>query len=173
MGRQYETGNGPSKTSGIRRSQKVARRMAHRREVDGGGLAIRRTRGPSGLLVQLPLTWDETVAAMQDAVHSFAVELGQQVATRLLEEEVERLCGAKHSRSPGRAVSRHGHQAGFVVMAGQKLPIQRPRVRPAGPRGAEVGLQSYALMQSSEAMPRSALAKMVRGVSTRNYEGVV
>jgi hypothetical protein len=28
-------------------------------------------------------------------------------------------------------------------------------------------------MQLSEAMPRSALAKMVRSVSTRNYEGVI
>lgn len=173
MGRQYGTGNGRGKTSGSRRARKVARRRAKRRGAEEGGSPIRRTRGPSGLMVQLPLTWDETVAAMQDAVHSFAVELGQQVATRLLEEEVERLCGPKHSRTPGRPVSRHGHQAGFVVMAGQKLPIQRPRVRPAQRGGEEVELQSYALMQWSEAMPRSALAKMVRGVSTRNYEGVV
>lgn len=173
MGRQYGTGNGRGKTSGNRRARKVARRAARRRDSVKDGPALRRTQGPSGLLVQLPLTWDETLAAMQDAVHSFAVELGQQVATRLLEEEVERLCGPKHSRPPERTLSRHGHQAGFVVMAGQKLPIQRPRVRPAPRGGEEVELQSYALMQSSEAMPRSALAKMVRGVSTRNYEGVV
>lgn len=173
MRRQYGTGNGTSKAVGIRRSRKEAWRRAKRRGAEEGGSPIRRTRGPSGLQVQLPLTWDETVAAMQDAVHSFAVELGQHVATRLLEEEVERLCGPKHSRPPGRAVSRHGHQAGFVVMAGQKLPIQRPRVRPTERRGEEVELPSYALMQSSAAMPRSALAKMVRGVSTRNDEGVV
>ncbi len=173
MERQYGTGNGRGKTSGVRRARKVARRAARRRDAVRGGPSLRRTHGSSGLMVQLPLTWDETVAAMQDAVHSFAVELGQQVATRLLEEEVERLCGPKHSRPPERMLSRHGHQAGFVVMAGQKLPIHRPRVRSTQRRGEEVELQSYALMQSSEAMPRSALAKMVRGVSTRNYEGVV
>src|ERR1051326_6700009 len=107
MGRHYGTQNGQSKGEETRRSRKAARRAGQRREAAAGG--------PSGLLVPLPLTWGETVALMQDAVHSFAVELGQHVATRLLEEEVERLCGPKHSRQSGRAVSRHGHQAGFVV----------------------------------------------------------
>jgi hypothetical protein len=80
------------------------------------------------LLVQLQLSCGETVAAMQDAVHSFAVELGPQVAAQLLVEEVERLCGPKHLRPAERTRSRNGHQAEFVVMAGQKLPIHRPRV---------------------------------------------
>lgn len=170
MGRRYGTRIGQGKrgrsAAGVRRVQKVFRRT--RRRGDG------RASGPSGLMVQLPLTWDETVAMMQDAVHSFAVGLGQHIAGRLLEEEVERLCGPKHSRGSGRELSRHGHQPGFVVLAGQKLPIAKPRVRSIARRGGEeFELPTYALMQSPEAMPRSALAKMVRGVSTRNYEGVV
>jgi putative transposase len=164
----YGTSSHRIKQVGQKRARKVARRAVRKRR------QRERTHGPSGMLVQLPVTWEQTVELMQDAVHSLAVDLGQHVAARLLEEEVERLCGPKHVRQPKREVSRHGHQAGFVVLAGQKLPIQKPRVRPTQRVGGEeVELQTYGLMQSPEAMPRSALAKMVRGVSTRNYEGVV
>ncbi len=93
LGRQYETGNGRDKTSGIRRARKVARQAARRSDSVKDGSALRRTHGPGGLMVPLPLTWDETVALIPETVHSFAVELGQHVATRLLEEEVERLSG--------------------------------------------------------------------------------
>jgi transposase-like protein len=44
-------------------------------------------------------------------------------------------------------------------------------VRKAG-IGAEVPLETYARLQSPDAMPRAVLWRMVRGVSTRDYAGV-
>jgi putative transposase len=49
--------------------------------------------------------------------------------------------------------------------------MQRPRVRTKA--GTEAELPIYRQLQSPEAMPQAALARMVRGVSTRDYEGVV
>ena len=58
------------------------------------------------------------------------------------------------------------------MIAGQKLPIQRPRMRYTQ-RCGEAELESYSRLQSPEAMPQSVLKRLVRGVSCRDYEGVV
>jgi len=71
-----------------------------------------------------------------------------------------------------RSFSRHGHQGGAIVMAGQKATITKPRVRSTNGSG-ELNLETYELMQRADAMPEAALQRMVRGVSCRDYEGVV
>jgi transposase-like protein len=69
-------------------------------------------------------------------------------------------------------MTRYGHQRGVTVIAGQKLPIQRPRMRYMQ-QCREVELETYAQLQSPEAMPQAVLKRLVRGVSCRDYEGVV
>jgi hypothetical protein len=59
-----------------------------------------------------------------------------------------------------------------ATLAVQKVAIKRPRVRRAG-GGVEVPLETYARLQSPDAMPRAVLRRMIRGVSTRDYAGVV
>jgi transposase-like protein len=122
--------------------------------------------------VQLPLDREELLVLMQDSLEGLAVELGLLVASDILEDEVTRLCGARYRRQPRRTHTRYGRQPGVVTLAGQKLPIDRPQVRRAG-GGGEVPLETYARLQSPDAMPRAVLRRMVRGVSTRDYEGVV
>jgi transposase-like protein len=58
------------------------------------------------------------------------------------------------------------------MLAGQKLPIDRPRVRSSDGQG-EVKLETYDLLKREEAMPEACLRRMVRGVSTRDYEDVI
>jgi transposase-like protein len=122
--------------------------------------------------VPLPLDRDELLALMQDSLESLAVELGLLVASDILEDEVARLCGARYRHQPGRTHTRYGRQRGVVTLAGQKLPIERPRVRRAD-GGGEVPLETYGRLQSPDAMPRAVLRRMVRGVSTRDYEDVI
>jgi putative transposase len=135
--------------------------------------ADRRSRGADpGREVQLPLDRDELLALMQDSLGGLAVELGLLVAAAILEDEVVRLCGRRYERRPDRAHTRYGRQRGVATLAGQKLPIDRPRVRRAD-GGGEVALETYARLQSGDAMPEAVLRRMVRGVSTRDYEGVI
>ena len=122
--------------------------------------------------VQLVLDREELVAMMQDSLTSFATEMGLKVATLLLEDEVNQRCGQRYERVPERTVTRYGHQGGVAVIAGQKLPIVRPRMRYTRQCG-EADLETYARLQSPEAMPQSVLKRLVRGVSCRDYEGVV
>src|SRR5512136_384607 len=122
--------------------------------------------------VQLVLDREELVAMMQDSLTSFATEMGLKVATLLLEDEVSQRCGERYERVPERTVTRYGHQGGVAVIAGQKLPIVRPRMRYTRQCG-EADLETYARLQSPDAMPQSVLKRLVRGVSCRDYEGVV
>jgi transposase-like protein len=109
---------------------------------------------------------------MQDSLAAMAVELGLLVASAMLEEEVTRFCGTRYRRQPGHSHTRYGHQRGVVILAGQKLPIERPRMRRAD-GGGEVPLEAYAQLQSRGAFSEGVLWRMVRGVSTREYEQVV
>lgn len=122
--------------------------------------------------IQVRLNREEWMAQAQDSLHTFAVEMGLCVAGALLEDEVERLCGPRYRWQEGRTATRYGRQAGMITLAGQKLSLQRPRVRSTQGRG-ELPLETYGLLQRDEAMPQASLSRMVRGVSCRDYEGVV
>jgi transposase-like protein len=134
--------------------------------------AQRRAAGQERQEVQLRLDREETIRLAQEALHAFAVEIGLRVAGKLLEDEVERLCGPRYRRQADRTASRYGRQPGVITLAGQKLSVARPRARYTDRRG-EVPLETYALLQRDEALPEACLKRMVRGVSTRDYEGVV
>ena len=123
----------------------------------------------SGREIQLSLDRDELLGLMQDSLESLALKLGMLVASSLLEDEVTRLCGPRHERQPHRTHTRYGHQRGTATLAGQKIAIARPRVRRTD-GGGEVPLETYARLQAPEAMPEAVLRRMVRGVSTRDYE---
>jgi transposase-like protein len=109
---------------------------------------------------------------MQDSLTDFATEMGLKVAYLLLQDEVNQRCGLRYERAPERTLTRYGHQRGVAVIPGQKLPIQRPRIRYTQQCG-EAALENYARLQSPEAMPNSVLKRLVRGVPCRDYEGVV
>jgi hypothetical protein len=92
---------------------------------------------------------DELRQLMHESLRGFAVEMGVQIASQLLEEDVVRLCGAKNSRDPDRENHRHGSQPGYIILGGQKVAVRRPRVRSIG--GVEVDLEVYSTLQSADA----------------------
>ena len=96
------------------------------------------------------------------------VPLGLMYAQELLDEEVRALTGARYSRkneaTPGR---RHGSNPGSVRLAGQRVPVQVPRVR--GTR-SEVPLRSYGLLHEGGELDELLLKRVLYGISCRNYE---
>jgi putative transposase len=56
---------------------------------------------------------------------------------------------------------RWGKQPGYVVFAGQKIPLERPRVRTR--EGQEVELQSYSQLQQDGKLQRAVQERMVSG----------
>lgn len=119
------------------------------------------------------LDQDEMLGLLKEGLHNLAVEVGRLVAVGLLEAEVEQLCGERYEHSPGkRTVTRHGGQRGWAMLAGQKVPLERPRVRHTDGSG-EAKLEVYRQVQNPDNLREAALRRIVHGVSARNYEQVV
>ena len=117
-------------------SNKAAQRPAD--EADGA------PSEPVGPLLQLCLDREELLELLQQSLDRFAIEIGRRVALGLLEDEVQERCGPRHQWGQAdRQATRHGRQAGYVCVGGQKIAIERPRVRSSDGSG-EVALARYA-----------------------------
>ena len=81
------------------------------------------------LLGQVPLPMAEVWAEMQAQVEELTGQAGLQILRAVLENEVTRRVGPPHRPNPSAKCVRWGKQPGYVVFAGQKIPLERPRVR--------------------------------------------
>jgi len=123
----------------------------------------------SGVQMLLPIA--EILAGVQDSVEALAGHAGLLIMKALLEDEVDQLVGERYAHDSERQASRHGHEEGHVVFAGRKVPLKRPRVRSLN--GKEVQLGRYELFKAGTRMEASVSQRVIRGVSTRNYEGAM
>jgi transposase-like protein len=82
-------------------------------------------------------------------------------------QEIEALTGTRYRRSPDRQAQRWSREDGFVVVDGQKVPLERQRLR--SKNGGEVRLGTYELFQQTRNLDDQVWWKMLRGLTTRNY----
>ena len=127
----------------------------------------------SGETATVRLVWPvgELLAALREGLSSLAVEGGLLIAQALLADEVEQRVGPRYARRPERTASRWGWEEGFVVLAGRKVPLRRPRVRDTA--GREVVLERYGQLQSPGRLGEEVARRMLCGVSTRDYAKAV
>src|SRR5436305_5198178 len=82
----------------------------------------------------------------------------------LMEEEVRELAGERSKRQPERTASRWGSEQGYCVVMGQKVPIQRPRVRTVEDKEVRgVSRDRWSSGGPAEATVLTALATWPRG----------
>jgi transposase-like protein len=108
---------------------------------------------------------------LQQGVGNLLRETGLALMQTVMEEEVRHLAGERHQQHEGRRAHRWGKEDGYCVVDGQKVPIQKTRLRT--PDKHEQRLGSYELFQRSGPMQAGVWDKMMRGLSTRNYGAVV
>src|ERR1035441_4761945 len=70
-------------------------------------------------------------------------------------------------RQPDRTACRWGSERGYCVVMGQKVPIQRPRVRTTEDK--EMRLGSYEMFHRGEPLTETVWEKLMLGLSTRKY----
>jgi transposase-like protein len=104
-------------------------------------------------------------------VEQLTGQAGLQILRAILENEVTHRVGPPHRPNPTAGCVRWGKQPGYVVFAGQKIPLERPRVRTR--EGQEVELESYGQLQQDGKLQRAVRERMVAGLSTRNYRRAV
>ena len=123
------------------------------------------------LLVRVPSPIAEVWAEMQAQVEELTGQAGLQILRAILENKVTHRVGPPHRPNPTAGCVRWGKQPGYVVFAGQKIPLERPRVRTR--EGREVELESYGQLQQDGKLQRAVRERMVAGLSTRNYRRAV
>src|SRR5439155_25530963 len=96
---------------------------------------------------------------------------GLQVMELLMEEEVRQVVGPRSERQENRKASRWGSEQGYSIVMGQKVPIERPRVRTT--ENQEVRLGSYEMFHRGEPLTETVWQKLMAGLSTRNYDKAV
>ena len=121
--------------------------------------------------IQTILPLAEIVGLLQEGAGHLMREAGLLLMMGVMEEEVRHVVGERHVQNPERQASRWGKENGYCVIDGQKVPVQRTRVRDNEKH--EVKLGSYELFQRSGPLQAAVWDKMMRGLSTRNYAPVV
>ena len=117
--------------------------------------------------VQLVLPMAERVGWLHQGVGALIRQAGLRVMELLMEEEVRERVGERSQPQPDRTASRWGKERGFCVVMGQKVPIDRPRVRTTDDQ--EVRLGSYEMFHRGEPLTETVWAKLMLGLSTRKY----
>lgn len=122
--------------------------------------------------VTIRLSREEVERLINEELHRSAMSVGVMVISEMLEQEVNDLCGGHRKRNLGRTGYRYGKQSGYIVMGGQKVRIEKPRVRTIDGR-REVPLAIYGRLQQAEVIDQTVARRLVRGVSCRNYRSVI
>lgn len=113
----------------------------------------------------------QLVEQSRQAVHATFDQLNQRMLELLLEASAETLAGPK---TPGKAkgpVRWHGRQKGVVTLPDRRLRLTKPRLRHA--TDGEVEVPAYAALQHQSDLSAHLLNVLLRGVSTRQYQGVL
>jgi len=117
--------------------------------------------------VQMVLPMAEMVGWLRQGVGALIRQAGLRVMELLMEEEVRERVGERSQPQPGRTANRWGKERGFCVVMGQKVPIDRPRVRTTDDQ--EVRLGSYEMFHRGEPLTETVWEKLMLGLSTRTY----
>ena len=117
--------------------------------------------------VQLVLPMAELLGWLREGVGELIRQAGVQLMGLLMEAEVQERVGERSRRRKDRTANRWGSERGYCVVMGQKVPIQRPRVRTTDDR--EIRLGSYEMFHRGEPLTETVWEKLMLGVSPRHY----
>lgn len=101
---------------------------------------------------------------------------GRATIQAVLELSAQQAAGGPRQQGKPREgeVVWYGGQSGTVMLSDRKLAVQRPRLRKKGAgAGKEVEVPAYQAMQDQPRLGARMLDILMRGVSTRQYQGVI
>jgi putative transposase len=98
--------------------------------------------------------------------------VGRIFIETVMESEVRDLVGVRSEPNAERGAYRWGKETGFCLIDGQKVPVERPRVR-SRLENREVPLGSYELFQRASLIEENVWQKIMHGLTMRSYKEVV
>ena len=123
---------------------------------------------------QLLLPMLDLITEAEMAVDELIDVAGRATIEAILLMSAQHVAGPKHPGKAAGEVYWHGRQKGVVNLAERKLRVDKPRLRRKGrSKGAEVEIPAYEALQAHSRLGVRMLEILMRGVSTRNYAGVL
>ena len=147
--------------------RKKTSRSRRKPSTSGSGRVVSAQDG----VIQLAFPIPHVLAATHGAIESLCGEVGLLVMKALIDDEVEQRAGTRYSHDDDCDLVRWGHEEGYVIFGGKKVPFRRPRVRQKS--GGEVELERYQMFQSEERIEKAVSRRVARSVSTRNYQDIL
>jgi transposase-like protein len=141
--------------------QRCAKKSTRKFEVLGG----------KEVAMRLPLPLVEVWEELQPEVEQLTGLAGLKIIRAVIEDEVTRRVGPRYQPASEGGCLRWGQQPGYVVFAGQKVPVNRPRVRTR--EGQELELETYTRLQHDGRRQRAVREGIVAGLTSRNYQHAV
>ena len=120
---------------------------------------------------QMVLPMNALLAEVAQSIEQMSCQTGLLMMKAMIDEEVEQLAGPKGVHHDQLPAYRWGKEEGHVVFLGRKVAVEKPRVR--GKDGGEILLQRYQAFRNPQRMAQAVEAKLLRRVSSRDYEGVL
>jgi putative transposase len=122
--------------------------------------------------IQLTFPTQSIAELSQRSLGDLLRSVGKLFIETVMESEVEQVVGQRSQPNQNRGAYRWGSESGFCVIDGQRVPIQRPRVRSRA-QNKEIPLGSYELFQRASLMEETVWHKIMYGLSMRSYKEVV
>jgi putative transposase len=117
--------------------------------------------------VQMLLPMAQMVGWLRKGMSELVLRAGLELVHLLMDEEVNQLVGERGRSLTDREANRWGSERGYCVMMGQKVPVERPRVRSTDNR--EIRLGSYEMFHRGEPLTETVWEKLMLGLTTRKY----
>jgi putative transposase len=121
--------------------------------------------------IQLTFPLMEVAELAQASLGDLLRGVGKVFIETVMEAEVEQLAGKRSQPNPQRNIYRWGSEEGYCIIDGQRVPIQRPRLRSR--RKKEIPLGSYEMFQRSSLLGETVWQKIMLGLTMRSYKEVV
>jgi hypothetical protein len=125
----------------------------------------------SPIPIQLTFPLAEIAELAQTSLGDLLRAVGKSFIESVMEAEVEEVAGKRSQPNPKRTTYRWGSEDGFCLIDGQRVPIERPRLRSRTKK--EVPLGSYEMFQRSSLLNDTVWQKIMLGLSMRSYKEVV
>ncbi len=148
----------------MKKSTKSTKRRQPRRK-----RSVRKPRGVRPAAHELLSFRDELREELMSKIQAATTSLARQ----LVEDEVHELVGSPWSRKEdGSPLRRGGRTRSRILVGGEPVILERTRVRDHV-LGREHRLKTFEALASRDALDEDVRALLVRGVSTRNYDGAL
>ncbi len=121
--------------------------------------------------IQLTFPLADVAELAQTSLGDLLRGVGRTFIDSVMEAEVEQIAGKRSQPNPQRNIYRWGIEEGYCVIDGQRVPLQRPRLRSRTKK--EVPLGSYEMFQRSSLLGDTVWQKIMVGLTMRSYKEVV